>query len=500
MVKLNDILQQAKAQTEKDGKIYFVVKNKGKAYFTNLAEVKKKALVPYANTSRQWKNQHGITIVIAMHNNFEETRDTVENIFRTSNKYKFDIIVVDDGSAGNYKFRKEVKYIKHPERIGVGAALTTGADAAKTPYLLLCGSDVRFRSDAWLSRMIGYLSKPEQEKSLVSTCCLTMSPNKLDIQFRYKITTKDEVVYRTTEVSDARARLNVLGKKHNLIREGEEYLIVREDMHGKYRNIKQAKRALNELQASKEYETTAKISNYFAESYGATIMMYLDHSNRKKRPTDWRNCIEARWWKQKDQEIYQIPCILGACYGVRTEWFKYIKGWEGHKNWGTLEPYISMKSWLMGGDCKIAKNIHVGHIFKGSHSDNRRNDMLIYNKLMTAYLLFPDELADNISDFMATQPLYEQGQKMFIEALPELSKLKEYLKPKFTRDIYQWFLDMGIELKPWFKKVDLSFTSHKVGFDYSELYVKDLKELCNKQGIKYTSKWKKQDFIDALKK
>jgi hypothetical protein len=92
-------------------------------------------------------------------------------------------------------------------------------------------------------------------------------------------------------------------------------------------------------------------------------------------------------------DSYEIPCILGAAYGVRKKWYKYIDGFWGHKKWGTLEPYISLKCWLMGGTCLTAPHIETAHIFKTVGTHGTEFEYLAYNKLLVAWLLFslPDK-------------------------------------------------------------------------------------------------------------
>ena len=115
-----------------------------------------------------------------------------------------------------------------------------------------------------------------------------------------------------------------------------------------------------------------------------------------KAVSNYRNILESKWISKQEGSLYPIPCVLGAFYGVRISWYRYIDGFRGHRYWGTLEPFISMKSWLAGGWCKIATDIETGHLFKKSGSHYTRGSDLLYNKMAIAKILF----SKSISDFM----------------------------------------------------------------------------------------------------
>jgi len=84
----------------------------------------------------------------------------------------------------------------------------------------------------------------------------------------------------------------------------------------------------------------------------------LPNSSVLKGNMNYRSILDSKW-RNKDGK--KVPCVLGACYVMNTEWYRYLKGFLGHRMWGTLEPYISMKSWLAGGDCKMV-DVEANHI------------------------------------------------------------------------------------------------------------------------------------------
>ena len=127
-----------------------------------------------------------------------------------------------------------------------------------------------------------------------------------------------------------------------------------------------------------------------SRTYGATILIFHDHKSNPKKSENYRSILDAKWHplnKESQDRSYEIPCVLGAIYGVKKEWYKYIDGFYAHIKWGTLEPYISIKSWLFGGSCRIAPHIEIGHIFKEKGTHGHTQETIYYNKLLVANLL-----------------------------------------------------------------------------------------------------------------
>ena len=100
------------------------------------------------------------------------------------------------------------------------------------------------------------------------------------------------------------------------------------------------------------------MNNHKGKYYGAD-MLFVDSDAKPNRPA--RQVLEPKWAQLKGAGEYEIPCILGANYGFSKKWFDHIKGLHGLKMWGTSEPFLSMKTWMAGGKCKIATDIGIGH-------------------------------------------------------------------------------------------------------------------------------------------
>ncbi|HUU99457.1 MAG TPA: glycosyltransferase family 2 protein [Bacteroidales bacterium] len=128
----------------------------------------------------------------------------------------------------------------------------------------------------------------------------------------------------------------------------------------------------------------------FKNYNGATILVIHSHETNPRMPEWFKSIIEAKWLPDQGpgKGTFEVPCILGAAYGVSRAWYMHCDGFAGHRKWGTLEPYISLKSWLFGGSCKCASGIETGHIFKPHGTHGTSQEEIIYNKMLVATLLF----------------------------------------------------------------------------------------------------------------
>lgn len=182
---------------------------------------------------------------------------------------------------------------------------------------------------------------------------------------------------------------------------------------------------------------------------GATILIFHDQKSNPKKDELFRSIIEAQWLKHlrnRDIDSFEIPCILGAAYGVKKEWYNYVDGWSLHKKWGTLEPYISLKSWLFGGSCRTAPRIEIGHIFKTHGTHGTPQEILFYNKMMIATLLFDDY--QRIINFLGTNVPVEKARKIYFDNIDLIMQKKKEYKEKTVYNYLDLFEKFNIDYRP----------------------------------------------------
>jgi glycosyltransferase involved in cell wall biosynthesis len=272
-----------------------------------------------------------LSIIFPTHNEGAEfVHETIKSIDSTCD-VDFEIIIIDDYSDVPITGDGIVKVIRQPKNMGVGAAFDTGVKHALSNNIFLMGCDIRFIANNWASRMFDEINKHPQ--SLICTSTVHLSAGSPELTFEMS---RQNFVYNGATI------LMAYGK--------EDWNILRAEW------LPRESRMLK-----KGIELATK-----------NLAPYNVHPS--------------------DTECYEIPCILGAAYGVKKDWYNYIDGFWGHRKWGSLEPYISLKSWLFGGNCLTAPHIETGHIFNDTQGRHGTGfEYLAYNSMLVAWLLFDED-------------------------------------------------------------------------------------------------------------
>lgn len=166
-------------------------------------------------------------------------------------------------------------------------------------------------------------------------------------------------------------------------------------------------------------------------SYGACINFYTG-----------RLLFECEWIfheneEEKDLHTVCIPCVLGATYCCSKKYWQYLKGVEGLISYGNDEPYISMKVYLSGGRCKLLKDVSVGHIYRSVPPYRIADFTRIYNRLLLAELLLPDDYKARLfSQTISYYYCYNYQDALFLlyNNRRKISALKQYYKGIFKHD------------------------------------------------------------------
>lgn len=79
--------------------------------------------------------------------------------------------------------------------------------------------------------------------------------------------------------------------------------------------------------------------------------------------------FEPKWTEQQiphehDARVNKVSCVLGAVYASTKTWWQKIAGLHGLCKFGLDESFMSIKTWLMGGECLIVKDWGVGHLYR----------------------------------------------------------------------------------------------------------------------------------------
>lgn len=151
----------------------------------------------------------------------------------------------------------------------------------------------------------------------------------------------------------------------------------------------------------------------------------INFSSQKLWMAEWKILTQA----DDDKKIIEIPCVMGAAYGILREYYNYLHGLKGLSGYGGDEQLLSTKVWLEGGRCVLLKDVEIGHWYRSAPPYSIATDILYRNRIVITRLLAPEllpNLAAEIPDVV--------GRVM--SQLPEKEILDEYfyLQGIFERD------------------------------------------------------------------
>jgi hypothetical protein len=169
--------------------------------------------------------------------------------------------------------------------------------------------------------------------------------------------------------------------------------------------------------------------------YGAT-MLFVDSDATSDRPA--REVLEPKWAQVEAEEEYEIPCILGANYGFSKQWFQQIGGLRGLKMWGTSEPFLSLKTWMAGGKCKITKSVDIGHKFRSNAPYATGISHLVYNKMFLCRTILPEELGSKLIGFLSHDHNFTEAMKEIERNKVYIESHRQYYQSIFKRTIYEY--------------------------------------------------------------
>jgi glycosyltransferase involved in cell wall biosynthesis len=191
-----------------------------------------------------------------------------------------------------------------------------------------------------------------------------------------------------------------------------------------------------------------KSTNY--KRYGAELLLTVgmddlpSRSSLRRLNGGYSALFEARWASKRSDEPYEIPCLLGAFYWTTREFYEKIHGWDteagvrfmGHQNWGSLEPYLSLKTKVYGGKLMMYPDFEVGHVFNRIATVNlgnfqisskrvARGDLHWWNRLFIAHTMFDDPLKSELLNFPLPEYNLDMAKKYIQQYWNNVLKVRE---------------------------------------------------------------------------
>lgn len=224
---------------------------------------------------------------------------------------------------------------------------------------------------------------------------------------------------------------------------GENIILLACDIRFKDNNW--AERLVNRITENPKSFICTKCVNYVDhDKWGTGASLYLRHDANvdPKRDKDFRDILNTSWLSIQGNTVAEIPCLLGAIYGVSREWYKYTEGWRGFRRWGTLEAYISLKSWLFGGKCLVDTSIDTYHIYKERHPHGTSVSDVISNKIKISRIL----RLPGFEEYLPDTEFINRAKAICDNDREQIEEMRRAYVPKIVFTIYEYAEKFGLKL------------------------------------------------------
>ena len=158
---------------------------------------------------------------------------------------------------------------------------------------------------------------------------------------------------------------------------------------------------------------------------------------------------EVRWSDQKPGvHSYNVPTVVGGCYAIPRVVLDKIGGYApSYFGYGVEEEYLGIRTWLVGGECRVVPRSVVGHYFNrpinrdSADGQKDKNWEQHYNRHVCAMVCFENgvyervykprlakygedpemmsRLADSTKDIEATRSVVQNNKVFGDNFLPE---------------------------------------------------------------------------------
>ena len=206
----------------------------------------------------------------------------------------------------------------------------------------------------------------------------------------------------------------------------------------------------------------------YKKRYGADMLITMGNddlppeSRLRERTGGYTTLFKGRWAEKKGDNPYDISCLMGAFYWTSKAWYNKIHGWDtlprtrnrGHTQWGHLEPYISLKSWLYGGGCYLSPDIEATHIFNRAGKDSRHSkgvrsaEYIWWNALFILETMVLSEFdRHRIYDFVNLELNFNRAKKMIKDNYDTIIEVREQNRLEFKIKLSDYMERFNITIK-----------------------------------------------------
>lgn len=132
------------------------------------------------------------------------------------------------------------------------------------------------------------------------------------------------------------------------------------------------------------------------------------------------------------ENVVDIPCVLGAAYAFKKSFWNEFGGIGELDGYGLDEVLMSTKVFLIGGSCKLIKDMYASHLYRRKFPYSLPEGCVNRNRSIVASLFFTGEELN--------EQLKKMGcEKVAIEPYRTIERMKEFIElNKLYEDGYNY--------------------------------------------------------------
>ena len=205
----------------------------------------------------------------------------------------------------------------------------------------------------------------------------------------------------------------------------------------------------------------------YRKYYGADMMVTYGvddlppKSKLRGRKGGFTDLFRGKWASKKGDDPYEISCLMGAFYFTTKKWYQHIGGFDtevnnrycGHRVWGHLEPLLSLKAYLCGGNCRLYPDIEATHLFNRVNKENkyakggRSAEWFHWNSLwILETMVLNESLRNRIEDFKTPELNWNVAKKMIRDHWDTVEMCRERNRVEFKIDFREYIDKFNIKI------------------------------------------------------
>lgn len=152
--------------------------------------------------------------------------------------------------------------------------------------------------------------------------------------------------------------------------------------------------------------------------HGAHILFKVQKDDLPERsklrdlPT-FSHILQAKWnYGQPETEFTPVKCLLGAFYWMNKKQYQRLHGWNGHRMWGSLEPFLSLKARAHGMHIMVDAGLEAAHYYGRDPIRPVRHDLQFFNMLFMAHTMFTEALRNDLIEYLRYGDREEKIEKL----------------------------------------------------------------------------------------